>query len=209
MHLPVPVAQALEKAIESCLVLDTESRDRLQQLDGKLIRICIDAPELIVDFSVCDGRVFLCCADEAQIDTTIRGSFQSLLSLLRSTDAMYTGDVKLDGDVHVAQSLKDILRELDPDWQQVLDPLLGDILTHRIDQLQARFRRWLGRVREGFEQNSSEYLQEEAQVLAPDSEIERYCRDVDECRASLDRLLARLEILETARKSTSDEGNRC
>jgi len=125
---------------------------------------------------------------------------------MRGNDALYTGDVRIEGDVGLGQTLKEILGSIDPDWQEAISPVLGDALTHRLDQMHSRLREWLTRTRDNFEQNTSDYLQEEIELLAPNSQVHRFCKEVDECRAHLDRLQARLSILESA-KSVERSGD--
>ena len=57
---------------------------------------------------------------------------------------------------------------------------------------------WLERTRASLQQNTSEYLQEEAEVLAPNAAVCDFCTEVDEVRAAADRLEARLRKLERA-----------
>ena len=44
--------------------------------------------------------------------------------------------------------------------------------------------------------NTSEYLQEEVEMLAPNTEVKRFCSDVDEVREQLDRLTARIDVID-------------
>ena len=48
--------------------------------------------------------------------------------------------------------------------------------------------------------NSGEYLQEEVEMLAPNNEVKRFCAEVDEAREQLDRLNARVDVIDKNNK---------
>ncbi|MFK7859109.1 MAG: SCP2 domain-containing protein [Granulosicoccus sp.] len=210
MNLPFPITLALEKAIDAMLRMDPETRERLAALDGCVIRVNVTSPPVTTLLTVVDSKVFLAQPDDTNgpdphTDTTITGSLSALHSLLDGNDAVYKGEVQIAGDIGVSQQLKQIVAQLDPDWQDAVSPFLGDSLTHRLDRAQSRLSAWLRRSRDSFDQNTSEYLQEEVELLAPNGEVHHFCREIDELRAAADRLDARVYRLETACLSESDE----
>jgi ubiquinone biosynthesis protein UbiJ len=203
MNLPFPVLLGIEKAIEAVLRLDEPTRTRLAELDGKTIQVNLSSPNLSLLLSVVGSAVHLSQAepDTGEVmgitaDATISGSLSALRSLIDGNDAIYTGKVTLEGDIGVGQSLKQLLAQLDPDWQDAVSPVLGDGLTHRLDMAQTGFFAWLGRTRTAASSNTSEYLQEELELLAPNSLVRGFCEEVDELRSAADRLEARLKRLE-------------
>lgn len=209
MSLPFPVALSVEKAIEAVLKLDPDTRRRLQSIDGRVIRFIINRPAVSLSLSFSAGHVFVLDNDEARdcntADTTISGNLTSLLSLMKGNDAVYEGDVKIEGDIGLSQHLKDIIERLDPDWQDALSPFIGDSLTHRLDVIQSRFSQWIKRSRTAAGQNTSDYLQEEIQVLVPDCEMAHFYEEVDELRAAVDRVEAKISRLESNKASTNNE----
>lgn len=194
--LPFPVSVALEAAINATLRLDPETRERLSAIDGKSIRINVQRPSVSVLICIADEKVLVVNNSDETADATISGSLSALRSLSAGNDALYKGQVIIDGDIGVAQQLKEITAGLDPDWQDTISPLLGDTLTHRLDRAQRQFGEWFKRTRRTTQLNTSEYLQEEAELLAPNTEVRRFCNEVDELRSSADRLEARLKRLE-------------
>ncbi len=206
MSLPTPLNVAIEQAIEALLVLDPDTRARLAGIDGKLIRIVVTSPPLSLALSVVDGKVHVVGGADDSADTTITGSARALRSLSQGNDALYRGDVSIEGDLHTGQQLKEILAGLDIDWEEFLAPLLGDALTHRLGSLSRQFGNWVTRTRSSLQQNSRDYLQEETQMLAPESQVRHYCRDVDELRAAADRLEARVRQLERLQTVSADKG---
>lgn len=196
MSLPSPLNVAIERAIEALLVLDPDTRSRLATLEGKLIRIVVTAPTLSLALSVVGGRVFVVGEADDSADTTITGSAVALRSLTTGNAALYRGEVKIEGDLAAGQQMKAILGALDPDWEEFVAPFLGDALTHRLGTLGRYLGAWMTRTRESLRENTHDYLEEEAQLLAPESQVRHFCQEVDELRARADRLDARLRRLE-------------
>ena len=198
MSLPLPLKVVLEHSIEALLKLDPDTRERIASLDGKLIRINVSAPSLSVAISVTDGKVYVVGDATTPADTTISGSLAALRSLAGGNDALYKGEVTLEGDLRAGQKLKEILAGIDPDWEEIVSPLLGDTLAYRLGSAGRQLGNWLERTRASLQQNTGEYLQEEAEVLAPNSAVREFCAAVDDVRAAADRLEARLRRLERA-----------
>ncbi len=195
--LPSPVNAAIERAIEALLQLDPDTRQRLSSLEGKVIAINMTQPTVSVVLSIVDQRVNVIGQTDTPADTTLTGTLSALRSLSSGNDALYQGDVTVEGDIGIGQELKEIVASLDPDWEEFLSPVLGDTVVHQLSVFSQSLSSWMQRTRSAMRQNTSEYLQEEAEVLAPNSEIQAFCLEVDEVRAAGDRLEARVSRLES------------
>lgn len=205
MSLPLPLTIAIERGVEAVLRLDPDTRARLDALDGKLISINLTAPRLGFCASVVNGHVFIIGEGNPQADLCVSGSWQALRSLTRENDALYRGDVVMQGDVGLAHHLRECLAGLDPDWEEWLSPVLGDSLVHRLARSGKLLGRWFDRSSSALTRNSSEYLQEEIELVAPNSEINEFCAEVDDVRAAVDRLEARIRLIERARSAVEGE----
>ena len=203
--IPSPINVAIEQGIQALLQLDPDTRDRVGQLEGKLIAVNLVQPNLEFVISVVDKRVNIIGRLDTPADTTLTGSLTAFKSLASGNEALYKGEVKIEGDLHIGQQLKDIVAKLDPDWEEFLSPMLGDTVVHQLAIAGQSFSSWLSRTRSSLEQNTSEYLQEEAELLAPNSEVRDFCLDVDAIRASADRLDARIKRLERLVSYTAGE----
>ena len=197
---------AIEQAIDALLQLDPQTRDRLLLLEGKLIAVNVTRPDLAFAISVVDQRVNVTGKVDTPADTTLTGSLSGFRSLSSGNEALYKGDVSIEGDLHVGQQLKDIIANLDPDWEEFLSPVLGDALVHQLALASQSISVWLDRTRSSLQQNTSEYLQEEAELVAPNSEICDFCLEVDVVRASTDRLEARVKRLELLEMKSKGDG---
>ncbi|MFK7856467.1 MAG: SCP2 domain-containing protein [Granulosicoccus sp.] len=207
MSVPLPLQFAIEKGVEALLSLDPDTRQRVNAIDGKVVKFCVSSPPFAVALSVVDGKAFVVGGDDEQADTTISGSLQALRSLTQGNDALYRGEVFIEGDIGLGQTLKEIAGGLDPDWEELLSHFVGDSVAHHLGVQGNRFSDWFARTESAFKQNSSEYLQEEAEVVAANSQVRKFCAEVDELRAASDRLDARLRRLSMRATDQSGESD--
>ena len=223
--LPLPLALLVERAIETVLRLDPDTRERLARLEGRVVRVrttrrssaaassaAADVesgeyglPPFELALSVVDARVNVLRAFDGQADVSISGSLPALRSLVDGNDALYSGEVKIEGDVGVAQSLRDIVGALHVDPEEVLEPFLGGALARRVGLAGRDLLAWVGRTRESARANAEEYLKEESGLLPAAEEIRHWSDAVDDARAATDRLEARLLRLE--RRSDRDRAD--
>lgn len=194
--LPSPINATLEQGINALLRLDPETQQSLDQLEGCVVAINVLQPNLEFVFSIVDRHVHVIGEIDTPADTTLTGSLSAFQSLSSGNGALYKGEVSIEGDIHISQQIKDIIAKLDPDWEELLSPFLGDTVVHQLALASQTLSSWFSRTRSSFEQDTSEYLQEEAELLAPNSEVHDFCLSVDTVRASADRLEARVTRLE-------------
>ena len=204
--LPSPANVAIERAINAVLKLDPDASQRLIPLNGKVIAINVTQPTVSVVLSIVDQQVHLIGGLDTPADTTLSGSLSALRSLSSGNDALYQGEVRIEGDIGVGQQLKELASTLDPDWEEFLSPLFGDTLVHQLALASQGLSSWFERTHSAMKQNTSEYLQEEAELVAPNSEVQAFCNDVDQVRAAADRLEARVKRLSSMRQiDTGDD----
>ncbi len=196
MLLPLPLLFALQRGLDFALDNDELTRESLSSLDGKVICISVLQPSIKVYLLIVNRRIEIAREFDADVDTTIEGSISALLSLQKANDALYTKEVLITGDSHVANELKAIVSNIDIDFEELLSGLTGDTVAHQLGRLGRGFSSWLSGSSDSLQNNVSEYLQEEVEFLAPNSEVDRFCSDVDEVRSQYDRLQARIQLLE-------------
>jgi len=202
MDLPLPIAFAIQQGIATVLRLDPHTKQSLSSINGKVIRVEVSLPALVLHLIVVDGSVNVEGGFDAEPDTTITGSASDLVSLRSRNDALYTGAVKIAGDTAVGEQLRSIIANIDIDVEEVVAPLTGDTIAHQIGRVSASLSGWLSDTGASLKRNSGEYLQEEAQILAPNSEVIRFTNEVDELREKADRLEARIGLVEKNQSST-------
>lgn len=208
LFLPLPIAFAVERALRLLLEHDPDAHARLARIDGRVVRLHVTRPAVEVSLAVVDGRIDVLRTFDGEADVTITGSLAALRSLQRSNDALYGGEVRVEGDIGVAKGLSDVIGGLDLDLEELVAPFLGGTLARRVGLAGRDARAWFGRTRESFRVNAEEYLKEETELLAPADEIVRWNADVDELRAAADRLAARVARLERQRSDHGQDGSR-
>jgi|GEM_PF-3590519 len=147
VSLPSPVsllgAAAMEQGIDTLLRLDPITRQRLALIDARVIRVVVSSPPLEVTAVVTEGRVSVATEHDDEVDLTVTGSLAALRSLAGSQDALHTGDVTITGDLRVASHLREILSGIDPDWQELVSPVIGDTATHKLERAARDALQWV------------------------------------------------------------------
>ncbi len=134
-------------------------------------------------------------------DLRILGGPFSLLRFAASKDQeeMVLGkEVILHGDTALAARLQKILSGMDIDFEELLARRIGDIPAHALmrgmHDVGERFRE----TGSALAADLSEYLRYEAALVARQSEGERFVQGVEDMRDDIDRLEARIALLENA-----------
>jgi len=182
MDLPLPLAFAIQQGIATVLRLDPHTKQSLSSIDGKVIRVKASSPAMVFHLIVVDNSVDVEGSFDAEPDTTISGRASDLMSLRSSNNALYTGAVKLEGDMAVGEELRRIVSNIDIDIEDIVAPLTGDTLARQVGRVGTSLSAWISETGDSLKRNSGEYLQEEAEILAPNSEVNRFCAEVDELR---------------------------
>jgi ubiquinone biosynthesis protein UbiJ len=200
--------EGLERAINRLLELDPETCARLAALHGRTICLDLSGTGLRLHFVPGhDGRLQLLGSIEGEPDSTLTGS---PIDLLRAGDKsqgaaqLFGGRVQITGDTRVGQQFSQALADLDIDWEEQLSHLTGDIAAHEIGRGARALSDQARRLRSSAGDNLSEYLTEEVRLLPHRFEVEDFLADVDTLRDDVDRLEARIALLERARRGGTE-----
>lgn len=185
---------ALEHLANRILALDAASRRHLTGLTGSVFHFQSTDPDLDLFLAVGDARLRLARQWAAPADCQLSGPASAFLGLMQSRDPanyLVNSPLRLSGDSERLLALQQLLKDMDPDWEEPLARLFGDVLGH---QLGRGLRRGgqavkLSLVR-GHEQ-AAEFLREESDWFPHPDEVQDFYREVDALSARSDRLLAR------------------
>jgi len=196
---------ALEAAINHCLQFDPDARQRVRALTGKVVGI--EVLGLNLKFYLLPDSVGLQLRGECDgdVDVWLRGAPLSMMRMGLAGDqqkALFAGDVEIVGDTEVGEHIRDIMNELDLDWEEQLSKLVGDVVGHKIGNVVRGVADWAAQTRSTVEQDVSEYLQEESCLLPHREEVGPFLEAVDTLRADVDRMEARVQRLLTQRGIT-------
>jgi ubiquinone biosynthesis protein UbiJ len=191
----------LERAGNRALAVDPESRDRLAALDGRSIALNVRQIEkTFLLYPGPDGvRVAFGKQDAADVTLSASPSVFARIAAQGLDDGSYTpGELEIQGDALLAQKFAGIMGDLSIDWEELLAQQTGDIPARFISRQFSRMLGWAAETHGVMKQNLSEYLIEEARIAAAPRDVDGFLDDVDELRAGVDRLAARVTNLRQA-----------
>lgn len=162
---------------------------------GKRLRVAL--PFANIDLAV-DAKGRLSVADKAAFDCVIHIPPQVVLALPVLGGEALAG-VRVTGDGVLAGDLLHLVKDLD--WAVVLAPYIGPVAAARADQALHAAVHWHAQARAALAQALAEYLVHEARLLAEGEAVREFVRAVDELREGVDRLAARIAVLENAAHS--------
>jgi ubiquinone biosynthesis protein UbiJ len=203
MKLSAGITRSLELAFNRYLDMDPAAGARLASLDGRVIALELRGLDLMLVFRVQGQDIAFIEEPDPKPDTVLRGTPISLARLGfgrgNVTGTLFSGEVKISGDVETGQAFKAVLDAIDIDWEEQLARLTGDVLAHQLGNAARHTDRWLDHVRLTLEQDLSEYLQEELRVVPTRIEIENLIENIGRLGMDADRLEARVRRLLAAR----------
>jgi len=199
------LARALHLAVERARTESMRARDLLSALATRRVAIVAEGTPFacVLESTGTDLR-FQWLDPSARSDTatapdaTIRGTPLALLALT-GTDAeapIRSGDVRVEGDTSTAQQLRELALLLRPDLEHALSGLVGRSAAHLLMRALRGAADWGRKAAWTGAQNVSEYLAHERGDLVSRAEAEHFLRGVDELREQLDRIAARIGVLE-------------
>lgn len=196
LALPMPLAIAVEKALNALIARDPESQRRLAAMNGKVIELKLEGLDLAAYYFCHDDNIEVRGRHDGEVDATISGKPFSMASMAFSRQALFDGEVRMLGDVALAKQFHRLLDQIDVDWEEELSNVVGDIAAHQLGSLARNAASWFERTADSLRRDTSEYLQEEVTHLPPRVEVDAYLDGIDQLREGVDRLEARLALLE-------------
>lgn len=194
MPLPIPTpAAAATRAFNALLDREPWARDRLQVHAGKTARLALGGWSFAFGITAA-GHVALALEDVAP-DVVLTVATDKLSSLMSEDPARRMSAVRIDGDAALAHTISDLARDLRWDVEEDLAGLVGDVAALR---LVAGARAVNAGVRDGawrLAENLSEYVTEEAGLVASASALAAWSAEVRRLRDATERADKRVEAL--------------
>lgn len=198
-----PVADIVNRQIR----MKTPARELCAELDGRVVAVRLRDTALALYFLVEAGSIRPRGEFDGEPDVVITGSLPALAKLAgrAGEQAVRDGSLELAGDADIARMFQQLLQHGRPDLEEELAGAVGDAAAHGLGRFARSLGEWGRQARSTFEQNVTEYLQEESRALPSRHEGEAFRRDVETLRDDVERLEARLRRLEST-ASDSDGG---
>ena len=132
------------------------------------------------------------------VNAELSGGPMSLLALAGSSPeaVLQRGDVQISGDAQLAEKFRELAMLLKPDLEEELSMVVGDVPAHQIGRFARAALGWTQHAAATTVQNAAEYFAHEKRDLVPRAEGDQFLKDVDALREDVDRLEARLALLQ-------------
>jgi ubiquinone biosynthesis protein UbiJ len=177
-----------------------------RQLEGRVMSLTVEGTPLAFFFRAAGGRLAITSRHDGAADASLSGTPLALLALAgpRAEGALRKGGVRIEGDAEVAQKFRDLLEEAQPDFEEELAGVLGDVAARRVANVARGLFGWGRKAAGSFTGSVVEYLQEEGRDLPTRVEVDEFLEGVDRLRDDTERLEAKVARLEAARRAAAN-----
>lgn len=188
----------LESLLNRNIAGSSRARGLLARIAGRSLELRLSATPLRLRFLAGTDSVSLDMGGEAPADASIEGTPFTFarLAMGNPMQTIRAGGAQVTGDAEIAQGFQQLFEAAQPDFEEELSRLTGDVAAHHLASLARDAVDFGRRARATFMQNVAEYLTEESRDVPLRSEVEEFVSGVDGLREATDRLDARLAALE-------------
>ena len=210
MEFPQIIATVLERSLNATLAVDPASAQLLAKLEGRVVEMNIESLDGRFYLLPHRDRVSIVVDHDQSPDIVIEGE---LLSYARGAIAsvMDTPNpdqlLQISGDTQLVAVMRDFLRSIQPDFEEQLSSLIGDIPARHVGNQVRSFAEWAEQVGQSIAVNTGEYLTEEKQLLAVKSRIDRFLTAANQLQIATEELARRVDTLEKVKRKV-DNGRR-
>jgi len=193
--------EVIQDVLDHQVAQSSLARELVSELDGRIIKVTLrDLRLTLMLYADHDGVHVLDGWDgepDAELVTTVRGLFS--LATAEARGAMQAGQLEIRGDAVVAQRFGRLLKTAAPDLEEAIARVAGEDAARSIARALRSFLSWGRDAVDALTQDVGEYLTEESRVSVSRNEVEIFSHDVEGLRDGVDRLAARIRILERGR----------
>ena len=184
-----------ERSLNHLLRQSPGATEALRRHAGRSVRF--DLTLVQFDCRIADDG----CFSEAVVDTpdAILRPTPALVARLPFFGRDAWRFAEYSGDPALLTTLDRVLKQLNWDAEADLAPLVGDIAAHRLHTMGRDALAGIARTVSALSHNASEYLVEEAELMARGVDVARFNHEVDLLADGVARLDARLRLLEALR----------
>jgi ubiquinone biosynthesis protein UbiJ len=205
---------AVEKAIHQWINLDAITRIQFNQLQGKILRVVIDTPQLSVDVFFDENKVRLEPTVTGQSSTTsifeqrpweqaeIITEANTVLHVKTAVDLIKLlltediGNIPVQGEYHLLQDIQKIIQQAEPDIASQLSHWMGPNLAAQIGKVQLAPKHIFKSL------NShlffiEDFLKEDSGLFAPRWQMDDLNQGTRQLNQEIDRLEAKINLLKS------------
>lgn len=174
------------------------ARRLCKQLEGKVLALHMTGLPLDLYFRSDGERMSIDTTDSDPPAASLRGTPLAFLRLVGSApeNIVRGGALHVQGDAEVAQAFSELLKAAQPDLEEELSRIVGDVAAHQIGNAARTAIGFGRRALDTFTQNLAEFLTEESRDLPTRTEADELFSEVDRLRDDVARLEARIARLQ-------------
>ena len=199
MQLPAPLLATLEIGLNRYLAEDEQTLVALAKLQDRMISLRLREFDLCLYLRPHSAGIQVLgdSVDEpaVEIESSIPTLARAMLQPDQHQQLTTSGEIRIDGDVELAQQFFTILREADFDPEEWLSRHIGDVAAYRAGQFLRGAMDFGRRSFEGLFANGGRMMQKESGDLVNADESRQWMDGVDSLRSSVDRIEARIARL--------------
>ncbi|MET0498511.1 MAG: SCP2 sterol-binding domain-containing protein [Steroidobacteraceae bacterium] len=190
--------QPFEAVLNRNIAASATARQLCRQLDGKVLALHVTGTPVSLFLRGAGERMEVDTTNTGVATATLSGTPLSLLRLAgaRADAALRGGNVHIEGNAEVAQTFSELLKHTRPDLEEELSRVIGDVAAHQAGNMARSALAFGRRAADTFAQNVAEFLQEESRDLPTRTEADEFLSGVDKLRDDVDRVAARIKLLE-------------
>ena len=192
------VLDRLEAILNRNVADSRRAQSLARRLDARVMSLAVEGTPLTIFLRAEGGRLALTPRHDGPADATISGTPMALLALAgpRAEGTIRGGGVRIEGDAEVAQHFRELLAEAQPDFEEELSRVIGDVAARQVANFARGLLDWGRKASGSFAGSVAEFLQEEGRDLPTRTEVDEFLAGVDRLRDDAERLDARLARLE-------------
>lgn len=166
-------------------------------LHHKTIALHIKHPPVCLRFTFLEDAVLINSDEQSVADVDIFTSLAAILRMKYQPKKSFVGNgFHIQGDIETAKAFHTLFEHYSIDWEEYLSRITGDVFAHKIGALFKRKQSFIKTLSHTLIDNLSEYLTEEINALPSMHAVRDYYDEIDALRLSIDRLAARISLLE-------------
>ncbi|HDZ45906.1 hypothetical protein LCGC14_0167680 [marine sediment metagenome] len=199
---PTLLLAGCERTLNALLARDPAAPTRLAALAGSRLLVRLEQPKLELVIHYHHAGLDLLRGDginEADVDAVVEltsETFSEWISGASVERLMFDGKLAVRGHIHLLEATRELLFDLDLDWESELARWLGDVPAHSLAEGLRRMARWGLRAKDELLQDVYEYVFEEARLLPGRQQRNVLREHLTELEVATDRLEARLKRLQ-------------
>ena len=137
------VFSGLEAALNQAIKLDPATQERLAELEGKIILIDITDWEIRCYCQPTQTGLNLYTNWDGEVDTTLASTLFSFMRIgLNQADqrSVFENTLHIRGDMQTGQTLRDIVADMDIDWEHHLGYIIGSTPAYHLGKFAQRIK---------------------------------------------------------------------